>query len=220
MKIWAINDEDGDPAFYPESSFPLVAVTTPVLDEDGKPVLDENGEPKQDTSLHRNPKIPAEAFEVTEEDWENIVFDASNYEWDGGEAVPRVVDLVANARNAKIAQVISILDQYLRAGVQVTGGLHVALDDSSRADLTAMGTTALAASGGGLPWPDSYAQGWISTENIRIPLETPESGLQLAAFVGNQYALLRQYARNLKDELAAAETQEKLATIDVTTGWP
>ncbi|SCM79985.1 hypothetical protein KL86PLE_90742 [uncultured Pleomorphomonas sp.] len=142
-------------------------------------------------------------------------FDGSN--WTApAEPEPSLEDL----RAAKIAAITAAADALLSAGAPVDSGLHVALDDGSRADLTAMASTAIAAAAGSISWPDSYSQGWISVENTRIPLATPAAGLALAASVGNFYATIIQRRRNLKDAALAAVDEVELAAIDEITGWP
>ena len=123
-------------------------------------------------------------------------------------------------RATKLAAISASADALLAAGAPVDGGLHIALDDGSRADLTAMAATATASSAGAVTWPESYSRGWISVENVRIPLATPADGLTLAASVGNWYAAIVQHRRDLKDAALAAEDADKLDAIDVTTGWP
>lgn len=123
-------------------------------------------------------------------------------------------------RAARIASIVAASATLFATGAPVEGGLHVALDDGSRADLTAMATTATAAASGAIPWPASYARGWIAIENIRIPLPTPADGLALAASVGNYYAAIIQHRRDLKDAAATAGSAVALEAIDVASGWP
>ncbi|WEK50307.1 MAG: hypothetical protein P0Y66_22135 [Candidatus Kaistia colombiensis] len=122
-------------------------------------------------------------------------------------------------RAAKLDAIGAQISVRLAAGAPI-GGLHIALDDGSRADMTAMGTTAIGAASSAIPWPASYALGWITIENVRIPLPGPADGLGLAATVGDHYAQLRQHGRDLKDLVEAAETIADLDTIDETAGWP
>lgn len=122
-------------------------------------------------------------------------------------------------RAAKIAAISATSAVLLIVGAPAESGLHVALDDGSRADLTAMAAMATAAASGTLAWPDSYARGWITVENVRIPLATPAAGLALAASVGNYYAALIQHRRDLKDAALAAEDEAALEAIDITAGW-
>ncbi|GAC1040834.1 DUF4376 domain-containing protein [Rhizobium sp. No.120] len=129
---------------------------------------------------------------------------------------PSFVDMKARKQGAVEAKVVSLL----AAGAPVPGGLHVALDDSSRADMAAMATTAIAASAGAVVWPDSYKEGWISIENSRIPLAAPAAGLALAAGVGDYYAKVRQNGRTLKDAIAAAADETVLGSVDIGSGWP
>lgn len=117
-------------------------------------------------------------------------------------------------RQLKLAAAQRALADRLALGAPVSA-LHVALDDGSRADMTAMGTTALAALGGSVPWPASYAQGWIAIENERIPLPMPADGLALAAQVGAFYATLVQRGRDLKDAIIAAADPAALGAIDI-----
>lgn len=123
-------------------------------------------------------------------------------------------------RADKLAAIIAKAGALLFAGAPVDGGLHVALDDGSRADLTAMAATATAAASGAISWPESYARGWITVENARIPLATAAAGLTLAASVGDYYAAIVQHRRDLKDAVLAAENAAALDAIDVSTGWP
>lgn len=123
-------------------------------------------------------------------------------------------------RAGKLETIAAAADALLATGAAVEGGLHVALDDGSRADLTAMATTATAAASGAIVWPEAYARGWISLENARIPLATPGAGLALAAGVGAWYAAVVQHRRDLKDAALAAEDAAALNAIDITAGWP
>jgi len=123
-------------------------------------------------------------------------------------------------RSAKTEAIIEKAEALLIVGAPVSGGLHVALDDGSRADLTAMAATATAASTGAVSWPESYSRGWIAIENIRIPLVTPTAGLTLAASAGDYYAAIVQRRRDLKDLALAAEDAATLDAIDVSAGWP
>lgn len=121
-------------------------------------------------------------------------------------------------RSSKLAATNTAAALLLAAGAPVGGGLHVALDDGSRADLTAMAATAAAS--GTVSWPGSYSRGWISIENVRIPIATPAAGLALAATVGDWYARLVQHRRDLKDEVLAAQDLAALDAIDINAGWP
>lgn len=138
----------------------------------------------------------------------------------GGEIAPAPgADPVEAARAAKLAEIAAAAEALLSAGYP-TGGLHIAVDDGARADLTAMAATALGAAGGALPWPAAYATGWIAIENVRIPLPTPADGLALAAGVGAWYAALVQHRRDLKDDALSAPDLAALATIEAGAGWP
>lgn len=137
---------------------------------------------------------------------------------DGAFAAPAGPGL-EDLRAAKVAAISARAAALLAAGAPY-GGHHIALDAASRADLGAMATTALAAQAGSVPWPESYALGWISLANIRIPLPTPADGLALAAEAGDCYACIVQTARNLKDAALAAPDADALAAIDVEATLP
>lgn len=127
---------------------------------------------------------------------------------------------IDDLRAAKLAAISTRATELLDAGAPVDGGLHIALDDASRADLTAMAATATIAAAGTVPWPASYSRGWIALENQRIPLPEPTDGLMLAAAVGGYYAAIVQHRRDLKDAALAAETAADIAAIDLAAGWP
>ena len=133
--------------------------------------------------------------------------------------VPHVFSL-DDLRATKLAAISASADSLLAAGAPVSGGLHIALDDGSRADLTAMASTATAASTGAVSWPDTYSRGWITIENVRIPLSTPADGLALAASVGEWYAAVVQHRRDLKDAALSAGDAAALDAIDIAAGWP
>ncbi len=137
----------------------------------------------------------------------------------GYSATPLALSL-DDLRADKLATIVSAAGALLSTSAPVANGLHIALDDGSRADLTAMAATATAASAGAVAWPESYARGWITIENVRIPLPTPAAGLSLAASVGNYYAALVQHRRDLKDSALAAEDAATLEAIDIAGGWP
>lgn len=134
--------------------------------------------------------------------------------------VPTEAERLEAARAAKLGEIIAAGDALLAGGYPAAGGLHVAMDDGSRADLTAMAATAIAAASGAIPWPESYAAGWISIENTRIPLAAPADGLALSAAAGAWYASVVQHRRTLKDAALAAADEAALARVDPASGWP
>ena len=126
-------------------------------------------------------------------------------------------------RSALIAAVNAKADALLALGAPVVLGdrtLHVRLDDGSRSDLSAMGATAIAVAAGVASWPESYALGWITIENVRVPMPALTDGLALAASAGDWYARIVQRRRSLKDELAAAPDEAALSEIGIDEGWP
>ena len=138
--------------------------------------------------------------------------------WDGKWDYPAAT--FYDRRAAVLTTIASTANTLLATGAPVSGGLHIALDDGSRADLTAMAATATAASAGAVTWPESYSRGWIAIENVRLPLATPAAGLTLAASVGNWYAAVVQHRRDLKDAALAAVSVDALDAIDIEHGWP
>lgn len=130
---------------------------------------------------------------------------------------------LSDLKAVKLDDIRALAEAKIAAGAPVERDgqvLHVALDDGSRADMGGMATTAVAAAGGAVPWPESYQIGWITVENIRIPLPTPADGLSLAAAVGDYYARVKQHARDLKDAVLAASDKAALDAIDIHSGWP
>ncbi|MGO7576609.1 hypothetical protein ACC699_17185 [Rhizobium ruizarguesonis] len=131
---------------------------------------------------------------------------------------------IAAALSAEEAPTVAQVDEKIASifagGAPAAGGLHISLSDGSRSDMGAMATTALAAISGAVEWPQSYAQGWITIENIRIALASPAEGLVLAASVGAYYAAVVQHGRDLKDAILAATDDDELGTIDIGAGWP
>ena len=140
---------------------------------------------------------------------------------DGDWVAPKqILDRESILRATKLSAISASADALLSAGAPVASGLHIALDDGSRADLTAMASTATAASAGAVSWPESYSRGWITIENLRIPLATPADGLALAASVGDWYAAVVQHRRDQKDAALAAGDAAALDAIDPSAGWP
>ena len=137
-----------------------------------------------------------------------------------GNVISPFASTLDDLRAAKLAAITSAANALLAAGAPATGGLHVALDDGSRSDLTAMAATASAAASGAVSWPESYARGWIAVENVRIPLPTPAAGLALVASVGGWQAAVVQHRRELKDAALTAGDAAALDAIDETAGWP
>lgn len=128
-------------------------------------------------------------------------------------------------RLAKLAAITAAADALLAAGAPIEGDLHVRLvpkreGEQPRADLAAMGAVAIGAMAGMMAWPETYALGWITEENIRHPLPTPQAGAALAERVGAYFAAVVQHARDLKDAAIAAEDEAALAAIDIAAGWP
>lgn len=136
---------------------------------------------------------------------------------EGGQwtAQPESLD---EARGRKRAEIDTIADAMMAIGAPYAG-YHVAVDASSRANLTAIAATALAAISGAMEWPGPYAQGWITSENVRVPLPSPQDGLTLANSAGEFYASLVQHKRTLKDAVLAAVTVAEVDAVDVEGGW-
>lgn len=123
-------------------------------------------------------------------------------------------------RAVKIAAITARADALLAIGAPAGDGLHIALDDRSLSDLSVMAGVAAAAASGAVSWSESYARGWITIENARLPLAAPTDGLVLATTVGNHYAAIVQHRRDLKDAALAAEDAAALEAIDIAAGWP
>lgn len=98
-------------------------------------------------------------------------------------------------------------------------GLHVEINDGSRANLGGLALTAFLASQEVTTWPADYGRGWVSIEGARIPL-TPETAIPFAAGAGAYYSALVQHEQDLEDALQAAESDAALAAVELTAGWP
>jgi hypothetical protein len=123
---------------------------------------------------------------------------------------------LADRRAAAVAAVTAERDRRLSEGAPYAGR-RIEVSDEGRADLSGMMATALAAASGSLPWPESYARGWIAIDNARIELPTPEDGLALGGAVGDWYAATMQHARDLKDVVLSSDDPE---AVDAAAGWP
>jgi hypothetical protein len=163
---------------------------------------------------------PEGCTEITEAQWQELL--QGDKMWDGSGVVNYAPPppTLEEAKTAKVAAVAAAMEARLADGALSVGGKHIALDVETRTDLGAMATTAALAAGGSIPWPASYQTGWITMENTRIALPTPADGIALASAVGNIYAQIRQYARDLKDDALAATTEAELEAVDETAGWP
>ncbi|KQT52275.1 hypothetical protein ASG54_17875 [Aureimonas sp. Leaf460] len=124
----------------------------------------------------------------------------------------------------KLAAIDQERNGILSAGYPVPGtSLHIDMSDGTRADLGAVAVTALVVKAGALAWPEGYAHGWITMENERLPLPTPDDGIGLAYGVGAFYSVVVQHGRTLKDSvlaLIAADDIEGILAIDASAGWP
>ncbi|MBP2302511.1 DUF4376 domain-containing protein [Azospirillum picis] len=119
-------------------------------------------------------------------------------------------------RAAKVDAINAERDRRLALGVE-HGGKTFGTDVQTRTDLGGMATTAALVLAGALTWPDSYAQGWIASDNSRLPLPTPQDGVALAAAVAGTYSAIVQHARDVKDAALASDDPE---SIDHLSGWP
>jgi hypothetical protein len=109
-------------------------------------------------------------------------------------------------RRAARLQAVQAMRQRLMDRGAPFGGKRIEMDDATRANLSGMAVTAILVLTGALPeWPASYALGWITLDNTRIALPTPQAGITLAASVAGWYSGLVQYARDAKDAVLTAE---------------
>lgn len=154
------------------------------------------------------------------------VEDGSVARWING-AWAVVADTIQSANQLVTAQqwAVAGLTAYanaLLAQGYPTGGLHVGLQDGDRANLTALGTTALAvlSSVPGAEWPTGYATGWIALEGVHITLPTAQDGFVLAMGCGAYYSAWVQREAALETAILTAADLATLQAIDITTGWP
>lgn len=174
-----------------------------------------------DDSVHED--IPEDAVEVSDDRHQELMeAQASGFTIfaDDNGAPALLAPSLPDPKDVKRAAVDALAAQKLDAGYPTNGGLHIALDGDTRADLGAMATTAALVLSNVTTWSESYSRGWITIENVRIPLPSPQDGIALAAAVGDYYAQLRQHARDLKDAIIAANNETALDAIDINAGWP
>ena len=120
---------------------------------------------------------------------------------------------------AKVAAARAQLAARLAAGFAYQGQ-HVAIDDGSRANLTACALEAVICQQGADQWPADYARGWITVEGGRVQLPSPADGLALARGAGAYYAALAQHEHDLELAAEAAADPASVAAVDETAGWP
>ena len=127
---------------------------------------------------------------------------------------------LAALKGAAIVAVQTKFAQIIAAGFS-TGGVHVAIDGESRANLSGMAATALAVSAKipGITWPASY-QSWWSIEGTPIPIPAPADGLAFAAAAGIYYSQAVVHEATLVGEIEAAADAATLGAIDIDAGWP
>lgn len=134
--------------------------------------------------------------------------------------VHSLVDKTFEDRKAeKLAAIYAMVEASLASGAPVEHNgdtLHIAVTDGSRADIGSMATNAIGTivTNGVVPWLESYVQGWISIENIRIPLPDPLAGLQFASTMAAYYGPIVQNGRTLKDAVLAAEDDAALDAVE------
>ncbi|XKH35097.1 hypothetical protein ACIU1J_01985 [Azospirillum doebereinerae] len=132
------------------------------------------------------------------------------------EIAARVATRLDAARADKVDAINAERNRRLLLGAS-HGGKRFSMDGDSRADQGGMATTAALVLAGALSWPASYARGWISLDNSRLPLPTAQDGIALAAAVAGAYSEIVQHARDLKDD---ALTAVDPAAVDEFGGWP
>jgi hypothetical protein len=109
-------------------------------------------------------------------------------------------------------------DDVMRGGCPY-GGLHIEVDDASRANLLGMVVAAGLAIAGTAPWPENLSRGWITLENERIPLPEPAQATALGLFVLNWYSGLIQFAADLKKSVLAADDPRAVAAAADWSPW-
>lgn len=132
---------------------------------------------------------------------------------------PAPVRTLDQAKRAKAGDVAQAFDARIATGLAY-GGLHVQIDDGSRGNLQSLVTMATLVGQGLTTWPTNFARGWVTSENERIPLPTPQDGVTLALAASAYYSALVQHEADIALAVTAAADQAALAAIDVTAGWP
>lgn len=136
--------------------------------------------------------------------------------WDGEKfsSAPRFAGLEIG-KTELLAQVNAKRDELETLGFPYAG-LWFQSDERSVARINSTALTASAAlmAGQSPAFPD-----WLAADNT--PLQVDAAGvLALQAALTAHAGALHQHARLLKDQVAAAQSVEDLAAIDISSGWP
>lgn len=93
------------------------------------------------------------------------------------------------------------------------------IDDMSQMRITALAVKAQRAidQAPGATWEQNFH--FIAADNTAVPFTAEQFG-PFADAASNVVIARRLHARDLKDQLLAAQTIEELDAIDVTAGWP
>lgn len=168
--------------------------------------------------------LNVEVFEAPPSDTEAEIFRPLTgaahigWTWDGEEFTAPAAPPLEQRRAVKVAAARALFEAKVTAGWPFEG-LHVEINDGSRANLGGLALTAFLASQEVATWPADYGRGWVSIEGTRIPL-TPETAIPFAASAGAYYSALVQHEQDLEDALQAAESDAALAAVELTAGWP
>lgn len=160
------------------------------------------------------PDLPAEEIDVRE-------VDAKGY---AALLAAQPVDLTA-AREAKSAAIMVAFEEHVAAGVPY-GGKVLQIRDADRNLITSNFGRAAAylqqqanpLTGVTITWPPNGFP-WRMLDDSFLLL-TPSQFIDMAQQAADRYGALFYVRSALKDAVAAAETPEALASIDITTGWP
>jgi hypothetical protein len=125
---------------------------------------------------------------------------------------------LADLKAAKNVARRALYDTKVAAGYP-KDGLHVEINDGSRANLAGLAVAGMGALGGLVEWGANYQRGWVTLEGARIALPTAQDGIALTAEAGAYYSALVQRSQDLEDAILAAEDIPALNAIDLTTGW-
>lgn len=152
-------------------------------------------------------------------DFANEQFPGQEFIADGSPEADTIA--LARAKTVKAAEIARAYAAAIHRGATHRGKV-IQIDPESRGNIGDMAKVADLVMSGKADgrWPsDLERKGWRTLDNKHLPV-TPAGMIALSLDVMQHFVAIRFQASALKDALAAAQTTEDVAAVDVTTGWP
>lgn len=182
-------------------------------------LFDELGRPTAfyDLGLHGD-AIPAEAVEISDEAWLELLAHPGERVWDGAQVVERPGAAARRATERRAVLRMALEEAYqarLAEGASVQGKT-ISLDEASQQRLTATYSLAQDSKAGGPAWPPSFA--WRTADNSYLALPDPDAAIAFCRAMAGEAVRLRFVLFNRKDALESTPDEE-LGGFDPNTGW-